>query len=178
MSSVIPSPLTWTLRFKNHKTTVLLHADALTPVSAIKAELLSALRESNPSGLNGKPLPTSPSQIQLAKPVDPLDLTQGWESLESSSALEDPFNTEEGGNGKGKQKRKLDTDSVKAVGIKDNAVIAFKWSGSGDSSEEEEGDEDMGEEKEEYWDVVLPSFTDDYGVENEGDAGVIREFKG
>jgi len=34
------------------------------------------------------------------------------------------------------------------------------------------------EEDDEEWDVVIPSYEDAYGVENEGDVGGLKEFNG
>jgi len=67
--------------------------------------------------------------------------------------------------------------------VKDNAVLAFKWDAEGAGRKEELVDELMGEdlggaEEEGGWDVVLPSFVDDFGGVEEGDVGVRKEFRG
>jgi len=81
--------------------------------------------------------------------------------------------------------KKADTESVKAAGMRDNAVLAFRWDEKGKKAvveDEGDGDEELdlvGDDSEgEEWDVVLPSFEDQYGVDNEGDLGVQREFNG
>jgi len=162
------SPQTWTLRFKHHKTTVLLHSDPLTPISTLKTNLLSSLRDTKPSGIKSRPIPISPSEIQLAIPVDPLEISKGWEILEP------PSNIDEEDEQTPEAKQKWDeSTSVKAAGVKDNAVIAFRW--RIEAEEEDETDETEG-----TWDVVWPSFEDGYHVENEGDKGVHevpRDFK-
>jgi hypothetical protein len=160
------TPQTWTLRFKHHRTTILLHTDPLTPLSTLKSNLLLALRDTKPSGIESRPLPTSPSQIKLAKPINPLEISEGWEPIDPSADVDDE-----------KAAKKLEeSTSVKAAGVKDNAVIAFRWSVEG---EEEEEDEALGEIEGE-WDVVWPSFEDNYHVEVEGDKGIHdmpRDFK-
>lgn len=160
LTSTTPTPLTWTMRLKNHKTTVILHVDSLQSLSTLKKELLAVLNEISPSGLNGHALPSSTSDMLLAKPIDPLDMSFGWDALERSNQLDDPFNIDEDApKGKGKQ---LESENLKAYGIKDNAVLAFKFRGDGTKG----------------WDVVQATFEDEYGVANEGDMGVVKEFKG
>jgi hypothetical protein len=170
------TPLTWTLRFKYHKTTILLHTDPLTPLSNVKTSLLDALRDTKPDGIESRALPTEPSQIQLAKPVNPLEMVEGWESLDPSPN-DDSFDPdEETSRGKQKATKKMEeTMSLKAAGVKDNAVIAFRWTLEGDAEE----DETLGA-REGEWDVVWPSFEDGYHVEVEGDKGIHdmpRDFK-
>jgi hypothetical protein len=124
----------------------------------MKQSLLHALKETQPSGiLNSTKIPSSPSQVRLAKPVDPVDVESGWEEL----------TTEE------------EDGVVKGVGLKDGGVLAFKF-GVKDEDEDltEEDDEVIGEGEKEGWDVVIPRFQDEFGVENEGDVGVRKEFKG
>ena len=53
MPNANPPPRTWCLRFKLNRTTILLHVDAQQPFASIRAELLSALRATNPSGVGG-----------------------------------------------------------------------------------------------------------------------------
>lgn len=149
MSGVTPSPLTWTLRFKNRKTTVLLHVDPLQSFDGVKEELLRALIQRETSGkLHGEQtLPSSAKQIQLARPVDPNDPTKGWESLEDERP-EEPV----------KKKQKKDdaaTDSPKAAGIKDGWALAFRFTPK---------------DGEDSWDVVLPTYDDLAAPEAEDDA--------
>ena len=96
--------------------------------------------------------------MRFAKPVDPLDVEQGWDEI----SLED------------------DVDGIaKGVGLKDGGVLAFRFveEGEGVQEEEDEMELDDGKWKGE-WDVVVPKFDDDFGVENEGDVGVRKEFRG
>jgi len=177
MASTIPSAQTWTIRFKYHKSTVLLHVEPNQTIDSLKESLLYALRDvkTSPNFLNGQTPPSSASQIHLAKPRNPLDISEGWEPLDESS-LKDVFEDDDEGNdkkkGKGKAKAKVESSgqTVKGIGIKDNAVLAFRWrtkekgGKKGDEDEFEEGD---------GWDVVIPTFEDVYGVEDAEDVGDI-----
>lgn len=149
------------MRLKKHKSTILLHVEPLQLLSTVKEDLLAILKDIAPNGFNGTPLPNSASEIELAKPVDPLDISLGWEPLAPSDELEDPFNIDEDEAPKGKGKS-LESENLKAYGLKDNAVLAFRF-----KSEKGKG-----------WDVVQAVFIDEYGVENEGDMGVLRDYKG
>ncbi|KAF2418685.1 hypothetical protein EJ08DRAFT_52827 [Tothia fuscella] len=181
MSSTTPNPLSYTIRFKHHKTTVLLHLDPLTPLSTIKSTLLTSLRQTKPNGINNNPLPAKPSQIQFAKLINPSETGEGWEPLTPATSAyfdDDELDGLPDGKGMGKGKGgkgngRVDVDSgtsIKATGVKDGSVVAFRW-----SLEEGGGEEDEWEE----WDVVLPSFEDNYGVENQGEGGVLaRDFDG
>lgn len=183
-----PSPQTWTLRLKSRKTTVLLHVDPLNTFTAIKASLYDALQDTglkDPETGETIPLPDSPSDIQLARPVDPLDAQQGFKLGEWEYQPEEEEDT---GKGKGKAKAGTKTnggptvgisnakDCPKGAGLKDGAVLAFRWAGDGiwDGSNDAE-DQETGAS---MWGVKLASFEDAYGVENETDVGGSREFEG
>ncbi|KIW09479.1 uncharacterized protein PV09_00358 [Verruconis gallopava] len=160
LSSTTPHPQSWTIRLKHHRTTVLLHVEPLLLLSTLKEELLAVLKEVSPNGFNGHQLPSSASEISFAKPVDPLDISQGWEPLEFSDDPEDPFNID---NEESKRKtKKLESESLKAYGIKDNAVLAFRFKS----------------EKGTSWDVEQAVHMDEFGVENEGDMGMMKEYRG
>lgn len=173
-SSVEPTPLTWIVRFKYGKTTILLHLDPLTPLSTVKSNLLAALRETKPDGVQDRPLPSTYAQLRLAKPVDASDAEKGWESIEPDG--DNDFEDEEPSTAKAKAqaKKKLESTSAKAAGIKDGGVVAFTWLADGE-------DEDEGlDAKDVVWDVVLPTFEDAYHEVNEGDVGgaaVARDFR-
>jgi len=170
MSNINPSPSTWILRLKYHKTTVLLHADPLQSVQRLKQDLLDSLRtiKSSSTFLNGRSLPSSASQIQLAKPCDVLDPTSGWELLEESDDATLQTNGPDGkGKGKAKAKPNSSEFTLKSVGIRDNLALAFRW--------RDKESMDFGLEDEE-WDVIIPTFEDIYGVENVGDVGELRDF--
>jgi hypothetical protein len=183
-----PSPQTWILRLKSRKTTVLLHVDPLHTFSTIKSHLYQALTETglkDPESGETIPLPESASDIQLGRPIDVNDAHQGFQVGEwEYSAYE---SEEEGGKGKGKGKAKAGkksngaagsnvNDCPKGAGLKDGAVLAFRWAGDGiwDGGE----DADMDQDGSAMWGVQLASFEDAYGVTNESDVGGGREFEG
>lgn len=167
-----PTPSTWTLRLKSARTTVLLHVDPLSTFSTIKSTLLTALTETGFTQSDTGPsvsLPSSPSAIQLGRPLDPLDPGAGFALGEWESQSEDEEVAVDEGTGKGKGKAAKKTgdgrDCPKGAGLKDGAVLAFRWEGM----EGVEGKE---------WGVQIASFEDAYGVTNEGDVGGRAEFEG
>ncbi|KAF2708045.1 hypothetical protein K504DRAFT_334975, partial [Pleomassaria siparia CBS 279.74] len=167
-----PTPLTWTLRFKAHKTTVLLHTDPLTTFATIKAQLHAALQETQlHSPDTGAPiaLPSTPSAIQLGRARNPNDAGRGfvlgeWEDgagAEGSVVVDDE---EEMvvvlGKGKGKAaaggKRKMEIkDCPKGAGLRDGAVLAFRWLGEGMW----DGDDD---DEDRLWGVKFARLEDTY----------------
>jgi hypothetical protein len=161
LTATTPDPLTWTIRLKHHKTTLLLHVSPMQTLTTLKEDLLAVLQERSSSTFNNHPLPSSPSDILLAKPNDPFDLSQGWDALEEPDELEDPFNIDEDAP-KPRTKKTTESENLKAYGVKDNAVLAFRFKG----------------EKGADWDVVQAVNIDEYGVENESDMGIPREYKG
>jgi hypothetical protein len=187
-----PSPQTWTLRLKSRKTTVLLHVDPLNTFSTIKAQLYNALEETglkDPETHESIPLPDSPADIQLARPVDVNDAQQGFQLGEWELSVDE--SEEDSGKGKGKAKAgKMPNgtgtagvsntkDCPKGAGLKDGAVLAFRWAGDGtwNGGDDADMDEDL-EEGSNMWGVKLASFDDAYGVSNETDVGGGREFEG
>jgi hypothetical protein len=183
MLSTQPSPKTWILRFKSHRTTILLHVDPLQTFSTIKAELLKALEQTHRDGtLDGHPIPKNCDEILLARPRDHNDLNLGFEPIES--VLDDESDSVVG-TGKGKGKAAATTskgrpakgqlkDCPQGVGLRDHGVIAFRFRRKEDevmpSAEMDEDDEGIAVSKEdmqveEEWDVVVPSFEETYGEE-------------
>lgn len=166
-----PTPSTWTLRLKSARTTVLLHIDPLSTFSFIKSSLLTALTETGFAQSDHTPsltLPSSPSAIQLGRPLDPLDPSAGFVLGEWETQPEDEEVAIDEGKGKGKGKAVRETggmDCAKGAGLKDGAVLAFRWEGMPGA----EGKE---------WGVQIASFEDAYGVANEGDVGARAEFEG
>ena len=142
----LPAPTAWTLRFKVHRTTVLLHVEPQTPFPQIKAALLAALRgtATPPELPENVDLPTDPASVEFGAPVDRLDLTQGWVPLEIP------------GDASGKVKKGVLNDSPMGAGLKDGAALAVRF-------KEEEDEDAMDEDKE--WDVVLPGYEDDEEME-------------
>ena len=168
-------PTTWTLRLKHARTTILLQADSHLPLSTLRSDLLTALHQTRPDGtLNSQTIPSSEKDVLLTKPIDADDLTVGWERLDE----DDDLGIEDEGKGKGKAgaKKASTGPSVKDVGLKDGAVLAFKFRGEEDGvlirkdGEEEMLDEGLGG-GDENWDVVVPSLEETYGdgVEEAGE---------
>ncbi|KAI9699253.1 MAG: hypothetical protein M1820_007225 [Bogoriella megaspora] len=172
MAPTNPGPLTWTIRFKYNKATVLLHIDPTQSFSSIKTELLRALQNTHPYGINDQPLPSRPEDIQFAKPNDAADPSSGWMSIE-----DDDFTATDGGDGlsdkkgkgKGKAKKSNAIDSMQAAGFKNGAVFAFKFREEGKGMDD---DNDGLEVEEDTWDVVIPRYEDSYDEMQEGDVGV------
>ncbi|KKY14848.1 hypothetical protein UCDDS831_g07926 [Diplodia seriata] len=197
MPAITPSSTTWTLRLKHNKTTVLLHVDPLQTLASVRAELLHCLRETFPEDNNnnnggGRPLPADPAELQLAKMRDPSDPERGWVLLVSGGGG-GGGGSDEKGKGRAKAKAKAASgggggggaDSLKAVGVKDNSVLAFRWGvragrdgdGDGDAGgemeldeDDEDGEGDVGDDDDDAWDVVLPKYEDSYmdALEDEG----------
>jgi hypothetical protein len=105
-------PTAWTLHFKQGKYTVLLFSEPLTPLSTLKTELLTILRERYTSGLPrsglSEPLkiPDSIDEVALGVPIDVYEPSKGWVEL--------------GAGGKVKQ-------TPKSLGLKDGSVVAFTF---------------------------------------------------
>jgi hypothetical protein len=188
MAFTTPSAQTWTLRLKSHKTTVLLHVDPLQTFSTIKEQLYTALEETGLKNGHSEPvsLPPSPADIELGRPSNTNDPHKGFQLGEWEYS---PLEEEEGEDPKGKGKAKagrpkksgtVGADSVsdcpKGAGLRDGAVLAFRWKGNG--SQEDDDIESADGRKVDMWGVKLASYEDNYGVENEMDVGGGREFEG
>ncbi|KAF2737652.1 hypothetical protein EJ04DRAFT_541758 [Polyplosphaeria fusca] len=157
-----PTPQTWTLRFKSRKTTIFLHINPLQTFSSIKEHLYHALTESplkDPDTGAMVPLPDSPEDIKLGRCVNMNSPSEGFVAGAWEAADEDEEDEEEETDGKGKAKAKGKGlagsaglgDCPKGTGLRDNAVLAFRW----------EGDESAWDG--EMWGVRLPTFEDAYG---------------
>lgn len=189
MHSITPNSRTWTLRLKHHKTTILLHVDPIQKLSSLRADLLLALQQTNPSGeLNSHPIPHNADDIILAKPIDINDLSQGWERLEQKTSFAE--DADGGSTGKGKGKAAVTAtpgkgkaaavtagangkllDCPQGAGLRDGGIVAFRF-----SSEEvrqdgtEEDDFAMLEQDQrgeaEKWDVVVPTIEETYAEQD------------
>jgi hypothetical protein len=179
-----PSSRTTILRFKHHRSTILLHVDPLQSFASIKKELLLAITETNPSGtFNGHSIPQNPDEILLAKPINPNDLDAGWTLIESVDGEES--------SGKGKAKASTTStskaggkaqsqlkDCPQGHGMRDMSVVAFKFKSESESRQAEVGEDDgdeaievADEDKKEEWDVVVPTMEETYGDQVEEDIG-------
>ena len=186
------TPLHWTLRLKYHKSTVLLSVDPLQSIQKLKGDLLDALQNLISPLNDVESLPNSPSQVQLAKPIDVLDASAGWQRIDKTDepkfddvdelAADDDDDagvSRRRSKSKGKAKKGTsngtdgDQRTLKECGISDNAVLAFKF-----APHLEDNEEAMDEDDNDKWDVVIPTYEDTYGVENEGDVGQFKEYRG
>ncbi|KAF2679870.1 hypothetical protein K458DRAFT_374318 [Lentithecium fluviatile CBS 122367] len=193
MTFTPPTPQTWTLRLKHGRTTVLLHTDPLSTFTTLKTHLHTALQQTalhDPDTGAEIALPADPADIQLGVPVAPSEPGKGFQlgEWEYGVAVDD----DDEGKGKGKAGVKgkgngrkeagvagAVKDCPKGAGLRDGAVLAFRWRGDGSGWEDEEDVDMEGRGKRgDMWGVRLPSFEDGYGVENEGDLGSGREFEG
>lgn len=162
---------------KSRKTTVLLHVEPLHTFSFIKSQLHDALNDTglkDPNTGEPVPLPDSPDDIQFGRPVDIHDPQAGFQLAEWEKPA--PESEEDSGKGKGKAKAsKASTksgidDCPKGAGLKDGAVLAFRWAG--------DGVWDGGDHEDATWGVKLATFQDAYEVENQSDVGGGGEFQG
>jgi hypothetical protein len=172
MVATKPTPHTWTLRFKHNRSTILLEVDPLQKMSSIRAELLQAIKETNPTGkLNNQDIPSSSEDIVFGRAVDRNNLKLGFQAIEQDTSEADP-------KGKGKaaatgtvKSKALGADvkdCPQGAGLKNADVVAFKFK---TGKEDEDEDELQAEE----WDVVAPTMEDTYGDEELQDEGVSLE---
>jgi hypothetical protein len=136
------------LRFKNHKTTILLFVLESQSFTSIKSELLNALKATGVHEINGKSIPSSGEDVILGVPVDKHDVEKGWVDL----IITEPEDGERVvALPKGARKSVLNSSPLGA-GLKDGSMLAFKFRKTG-ANTTEDGD----------WDVLMPSFDDDDG---------------
>jgi hypothetical protein len=173
MPSSVPTSKWWTLRLKRGKKTILVFADPAQSLRSLKQNLIDALKATNPSDkIDGQVIPPSPSEVELAKPIDQLDISQGWTLLDPPS-LDDELGPEDTHNkGKSRAKSKSRDPCLKELGIKENHVLAFRFR----EPESDDSDETLGDDP--GWKVEIPVYEDICGVENAGDLGLLPEFRG
>lgn len=155
MPSTVGSPTTWTLRFKNHRSTTLLHADPLQSFNSLKEDLLQALRQTHPNGrINGVEIPSDPASVLLARPNDIHNLEKGFTSVTDKEGNIITGNEQVGKKRKsGDPELKIKEPCPKAAGLKDGAVLAYKFRIPKTAKNYDPAiDED--------WDVVIPSYDD------------------
>ena len=133
-----------TLRFKKHRTTILLLVAPSQSFTSIRQDLLAAIKATDITKINGEDLPSDPETIVLGLPVDKHDISKGWVPLEIPEV-------EEGdAKGKGVKKNSVLNENPLGAGLKDGALLAFKFREGGD-------DDGMDDE----WDVIMPSYEDE-----------------
>jgi len=156
MAKSKPDPLSWTLRFKKHKTTVLLMLPANESIASTKEILLKALKSRGLTEINGDPVPDDPSEIEFGVPVDRNELDKGWTKLD----VEMPELASEGVTKKGVVGKKNGGNiTLQAADIRDGQPIAFRFRKS--SEDNKDKDELELELDDPGWDVIVPSLDDE-----------------
>ncbi|RAH41419.1 uncharacterized protein BO95DRAFT_517944 [Aspergillus brunneoviolaceus CBS 621.78] len=152
-----PDPLSWTLLFKKHRTTVLLMLPASETVAATKNALLRALQARGLRDINGDVVPVDASEIELGIPVDKNDLEKGWTKLEVDVADFDVAAAPKRGAGK----KAAGSLTLLAADIKNGQSIAFRFRKP--TTDDSEKNDELAEldPEDPGWDVVLPSFEDE-----------------
>lgn len=144
--SQAPNPQHWTLRFKHHKTTVLLFVNQSQSFTSIKQELLDSLKSTGIADIGGNLLPSNPEAIVFGVPIDTNDIDKGWVPLEI------PEVSDTDTKGKGVKKGSVLNQSPLGAGLKDGTMLAFKFKDP-DSQDIMDLDDD--------WDVVIPAYDDE-----------------
>ncbi|WEW58924.1 hypothetical protein PRK78_004392 [Emydomyces testavorans] len=148
-----PSPLSWTLRFKNHNITVLLLVSPAEPFKKIKETLLKALKIRGIKEINGISIPQDSSEIEFGLPVDRNNLEKGWVLLELPTELKGVKRDAAG------TKKNAISDSPQGADLRDSQAVAFRFRAakSTEATEDEAGMDidDPG------WDVLIPTYDDE-----------------
>ena len=147
----------WTLRFKQHKTTVLLFAQQSQSLDLIKRDLLDAIRARGIEDINGNALPSDPEDIEFGVPRDKYDISKGWVPLK----IPEVEDGDKKGKGKGVKKDSVLNGSPLGAGLKDGAMLAFRFT---------KGPAEDGMDVDDEWDVIIPSYDDEVGSQGQGRA--------
>ena len=135
----------WTLRFKQHKTTILLFVQQSQPFDSIKRDLLDAIKATGIQDINGNTLPSDPEDIEFGVLRDKNDHSKGWVALKIPEA-------EDGDTkGKGVKKGSVLNENPLGAGLKDGAMLAFRFAKAAEE----------GMDKDDEWDVIIPSYDDE-----------------
>ncbi|KAL5343302.1 hypothetical protein BJX70DRAFT_353727 [Aspergillus crustosus] len=144
-------PLSWTLLFKKHRTTVLLMLPPSESIPNTKTALLKALQARSLREINGDTVPENPLEIEFGVAVDKNDLEKGWTSLEGLK-LEDDDAPKRG------SAKKAASLSLKAVDISNGQSIAFRFRNGQKDGSSDPADLDL---EDPGWDVIVPSLDDE-----------------
>lgn len=102
---------------------------------SIKEELLSSIKATGITSINGATLPSDASEIVLGVPVEKNDPKQGWVNLEIEGADV---------NGKTSKKGSVLNENPMGAGLKDGALLAFRFA-----------------TEQNTWDIITPSYDDE-----------------
>lgn len=122
--------------------TILLLVQPNQSFESIKQDLLTAVRATGRTEINDSPLPSDSNDVVFGLPIDKTDLSQGWVDLALPEKDEDDSRP-----GKVKKGSLLNTSPMGA-GLKDGALLAFKFTGEGDD-----------------WDVVIPNYDEEEAMD-------------
>ena len=121
--------------------------------TSIKQDLLDAIKATGLKDINGNELPSNSENIVFGLPVDKNDIGKGWVNLELPEV-------EDGDTkGKGVKKGSILNESPLGAGLKDGAMLAFKFR----PADAEEDGMDVDNE----WDVIIPSYEDEGGSQSQ-----------
>ncbi|OXV10958.1 hypothetical protein Egran_01287 [Elaphomyces granulatus] len=146
-----------TLRFKKHKTTVLLLLPPLESIELTKEKLLEALKTRGILEINGDPVPNNSSDIELGVPVDRNELEKGWTRLDFDDS--DITGGEAMTNGAGRKKRKPNMN-LRSADIRDGQPIAFRFRKPREEIQDKDELELELELEDPAWDVIIPTLDD------------------
>ena len=147
----------WTLRFKQHKTTILLFAQQSQSFDSIKRDLLDAIKARGIEDINGNALPSDPEDIEFGVPRDKHDIGKGWVPLK----IPEVEDADAKGKGKGVKKDSVLNGSPLGAGLKDGAMLAFRFT-KGPAEDVMDLDDE--------WDVMIPSYDDEVESQSQGRA--------
>ncbi|KAJ5103318.1 hypothetical protein N7532_003847 [Penicillium argentinense] len=125
-----------TVMFKKYKTTILLCLQPDEKLSAVKKELLEALKSRGVNHLGNDIVPGDPAELEFGLPKDRSDLEKGWTLLRT-----EPDTT------------------VQDAGFTDPSFVAFRFR-KPSTSEPNETVMDL-DQDEANWDVIIPGFIDE-----------------
>lgn len=158
-----PDPLSWTLLFKKHKTTVLLMLPPQESISNAKTALLKALQARGVTEINGDRVPEDESSIEFGVAVDRNDPEKGWTRLETGAPeATDPETTETD-----KAEKSSSAISLQAADLRNGQSIAFRFQKHGEETAKNDGEELNADSsiEDQGWDVIVPKFDDEEEVE-------------
>lgn len=130
------------MRFRQHKTTIVLLTSPTQPFTTIKKDLLAAIKATGISDIDGNLLPSDPESIVFGVPHDKNDIGKGWLPLKIPE-LEDGDT-----KGKGIRKGTVLNESPLGAGLQNGALLAFKF-------------QEVDAEEDDVWDVLMPSYEDE-----------------
>ncbi|MDI1490152.1 MAG: hypothetical protein OHK93_001352 [Ramalina farinacea] len=152
----------YTIRFKNHTTTIVLLCNPTQPFTSIKEDLLEAISATGIKEINGSPIPSDPDDVILGVQLDREDIGKPWVNLEIPE-----FDDEEAPTKKGVKKGSVLNKNPLGAGLKDGSLLAFRFrSAQKFDPNSMEVDDD--------WDVVLPKI---YEGEPEEDPSILPSIE-